>query len=226
MCNGRGDANLFIGSGVLEHQVFTTKVVAAPKGQRRKMAQRRTLSVAVAGLLAQAASGLYADEVGKLDWHRQHLGRFASAAFDGRGGITVLGEVRFWDEVERRGVFFVCRCCGDVVYRRQQLRSSTPKARKCLCFWCVDASHVLTSTVESMTNLLARASMDQTETYFVEWCIQSCSHRGGYVRVGRSAAPSRSTVSLGSRDDCCMYVSIFRVIYMYLQWELPFVSFA
>ena len=49
--------------------------------------------MAVAGLLAQGASGLYADEVGKLDWHRQNLGRFSSAAFDGRGGVTVVGEV-------------------------------------------------------------------------------------------------------------------------------------
>lgn len=68
------------------------------------MVHRRTLAVAIAGLLAQGASGLYADEVGKLDWHRQNLGRFASAAFDGRGGITVVGEVRFWGRVERRGV--------------------------------------------------------------------------------------------------------------------------
>eukprot|EP00903_Cladosiphon_okamuranus_P020118 g18474.t1 len=56
------------------------------------MMPRRTLAVAVAGLLAQGATGLYADEVGKLDWHRQNLGRFESAAFDGRGGVTVVGE--------------------------------------------------------------------------------------------------------------------------------------
>lgn len=57
------------------------------------MMPRRTLAVALASLLAQGASGLYADEVGRLDWHQQNLGRFVSAAFDGRGGVTVVGEV-------------------------------------------------------------------------------------------------------------------------------------
>lgn len=60
---------------------------------RMPMMPRRTLAVAIAGLLAGGASGLYADEVGKLDWHQRNLGRFASAAFDGRGGVTVVGEV-------------------------------------------------------------------------------------------------------------------------------------
>lgn len=54
----------------------------------------RTLAVALTGLLAHGASGLYADEVGKLDWHQQNLGRFASAAFDGGGRLTVVGEVK------------------------------------------------------------------------------------------------------------------------------------
>lgn len=58
------------------------------------MLPRRILAVAIAGLLAHGASGLYADEVGKRDWHQQNLGRFASATFDGRGGVTVVGEVR------------------------------------------------------------------------------------------------------------------------------------
>lgn len=58
------------------------------------MLKSRSLAVALAGLLAQGACGLYADEAGKLDWHRQNLGRFVSASFDGRGGLTVVGEVR------------------------------------------------------------------------------------------------------------------------------------
>lgn len=62
--------------------------------------------MAIAGLLAQGASGLYADEVGKLDWHQQNLGRFAAAAFDGRGGVTVVGEVSLG---EREG----WRCGGE-----------------------------------------------------------------------------------------------------------------
>ncbi|CAM9409723.1 unnamed protein product [Laminaria digitata] len=56
------------------------------------MLRSRSLAVALAGLLAQGACGLYADEAGKLDWHRQNLGRFVSASFDGRGGLTVVGE--------------------------------------------------------------------------------------------------------------------------------------
>lgn len=81
------------------------------------MVSRRTLAVAIAGLLSQGASGLYADEVGKLDWHRQNLGRFSSAAFDGRGGITVVGEVRLgW---QGKGVFLPrvlgVGCCGEYV---------------------------------------------------------------------------------------------------------------
>ena len=58
------------------------------------MLRSTSLAVAVAGLLAQGACGLYADQAGKLDWHRQNLGRFVSASFDGRGGLTVVGEVR------------------------------------------------------------------------------------------------------------------------------------
>lgn len=58
------------------------------------MLKSRSLAVALAGLLAQGACGLYVDEAGKLDWHRQNLGRFVSASFDGRGGLTVVGEVR------------------------------------------------------------------------------------------------------------------------------------
>ncbi|CAB1113817.1 unnamed protein product [Ectocarpus sp. CCAP 1310/34] len=66
------------------------------------MVHRITLAVAIAGLLAQGASGLYADEVGKLDWHRQNLGRFASAAFDGRGGITVVGKASTISSINSR----------------------------------------------------------------------------------------------------------------------------
>lgn len=73
--------------------------------------------MAVAGLLAQGASGLYADEVGKLDWHRQNLGRFSSAAFDGRGGVTVVGEVSLafrgccWVVVGRGGGESLVKAC-------------------------------------------------------------------------------------------------------------------
>lgn len=53
--------------------------------------------VAIA-LLAHGAVSMYADEAGKLDWHQENLGRFSSAGFDGRGGLTVLGEVRWLAE--------------------------------------------------------------------------------------------------------------------------------
>lgn len=58
------------------------------------MATWRVLAVALAGFQAQGVTGMYADDAGKLDWHRQNLGRFSSAVFDGRGGLTVVGEVR------------------------------------------------------------------------------------------------------------------------------------
>lgn len=77
------------------------------------MPMRRVLSVAVAGLLAQGASGLYADEVGKLDWHRENLGRFVSAVFDGRGGLTVVGEVRGEREVGGGGAVLVVKHHAD-----------------------------------------------------------------------------------------------------------------
>ena len=60
----------------------------------KTMGERRALAVAIASLLAKGAAGMYADDAGKLDWHRQNLGRFASAMFDGHGGLTVVGEVR------------------------------------------------------------------------------------------------------------------------------------
>lgn len=37
---------------------------------------------------------MYADDAGKLDWHRENLGRVISAGFDGGGGLMVVGEVR------------------------------------------------------------------------------------------------------------------------------------
>lgn len=57
------------------------------------MAMWRVLAVALAGLQAQGAMSMYTDDAGKLDWHRQNLGRFGSAVFDGRGRLTVVGEV-------------------------------------------------------------------------------------------------------------------------------------
>ncbi|CAM9185897.1 unnamed protein product, partial [Ectocarpus sp. 12 AP-2014] len=97
--------------------VRNTNVIAKHKGRRRKMVYRRTLAVAIAGLLAQGASGMYADEVGKLDWHRQNLGRFASAAFDGRGGITVVGEASTISSINSR--------TGDLGWRQVLSREDT-----------------------------------------------------------------------------------------------------
>lgn len=82
------------------------------------MLRSRSLAVALAGLLAQGACGLYADEAGKLDWHRQNLGRFVSASFDGRGGLTVVGEVR----VKRRS--------GGLGHGDWGLPARTPRARR------------------------------------------------------------------------------------------------
>lgn len=57
--------------------------------------RRFTLAaLASAGLFAHVSVGMYADDAGKLDWHRENLGRLVSAGFDGRGGLTVVGEVR------------------------------------------------------------------------------------------------------------------------------------
>lgn len=60
------------------------------------MPWRRTALANVAGafFLAHGTAAMYADEIGKVDWHRENLGRVVSAGFDGQGGLTVIGEVR------------------------------------------------------------------------------------------------------------------------------------